>query len=126
MRVDPTIKGITAGTTDDTLAALRLKHRKNHGKVRTKGELAPQTLATYHAEMIIPAIGEVRAGETNVPFLARLFADAEHGRKHGNYLPACTDAQPGNQGGARRDDQPRRRARSLGSQPHGQRLPIRP
>ena len=89
-RVDPTIKGITADTTYDTLAALWLQHRKDHGKVRTRGKLAPQTLATYHAEIehvIIPAIGQVRVGETNVPFLDRLFADVEHGRKHGNYQP---------------------------------------
>lgn len=89
-RVDPTIKGITADTTYDTLSALWLQHRKDHGKVRTKGKLAPQTLATYHAEIehvIIPAIGKVRVGETNVPFLDRLFADIEHGRKHGNYQP---------------------------------------
>ncbi len=89
-RVDPTIKGITADTTYDTLAALWLQHRKDHGKVRTKGKLAPQTLATYNAEIehvIIPAIGQVRVGETNVPFLDRLFADVEHGRKHGNYQP---------------------------------------
>lgn len=89
-RVDPTIKGITADTTYDTLAALWLQHRKDHGKVRTRGKLAPQTLATYHAEIehvIIPAIGKVRVGETNVPFLDRLFADVEHGRKHGNYQP---------------------------------------
>lgn len=89
-RVDPTIKGITADTTYDTLAALWLQHRKDHGKVRTKGKLAPQTLATYRAEIehvIIPAIGQVRVGETNVPFLDRLFADVEHGRKHGNYQP---------------------------------------
>lgn len=89
-RVDPTIKGITADTTYDTLAALWLQHREDHGKVRTKGKLAPQTLATYHAEIehvIIPAIGKVRVGETNVPFLDRLFADVEHGRKHGNYQP---------------------------------------
>lgn len=89
-RVDPTIKGISADTTYDTLAALWLQHRKDHGKVRTKGKLAPQTLATYNAEIqhvIIPAIGKVRVGETNVPFLDRLFADVEHGRKHGNYQP---------------------------------------
>ncbi len=89
-RVDPTIKGITADTTYEVLAALWLQHRKDHGKVRTKGKLAPQTLATYHAEIehvIIPAIGKVRVGETNVPFLDRLFADVEHGRKHGNYQP---------------------------------------
>jgi integrase len=90
MRVDPTIKGITPETTYDTLAALWLQHRQDHGKVRTKGKLAPQTLATYNAEIehvIIPAIGKVRVGETNVPFLDRLFADVEHGRKHGNYQP---------------------------------------
>ena len=87
-RVDPTIKGITPDTTYDTLAALWLQHRKDHGKVRTKGKLAPQTLATYNAEIehvITPAIGKVRVGETNVPFLDRPFADVEHGRKHGNY-----------------------------------------
>lgn len=89
-RVDPTIKGITPDTTYDTLAALWLQHRKDHGKVRTKGKLAPRTLATYNAEIqhvILPAIGKVRIRETNVPFLDRLFADVEHGRKHGNYQP---------------------------------------
>jgi integrase len=89
-RVDPTIQGITADTTYEVLAALWLQHRKDHGKLRTKGKLAPQTLATYNAEIehvIIPAIGQVRVGETNVPFLDRLFADVEHGRKHGNYQP---------------------------------------
>lgn len=45
-RVDPTIKGITPDTTYDTLAALWLQHRKDHGKVRTKGKLAPQTPAS--------------------------------------------------------------------------------
>jgi integrase len=87
-RVDPTITGITPDTTFDTLAGYWLRHRKDHGKVRTKGSLAPQTLATYHAEIehvIIPAIGGVQVRETTVPFLDRLFADIEHGRKHGNY-----------------------------------------
>lgn len=89
-RVDPTITGITPETTYDTLARLWLQHRKNHGKVRTKGRLAPQTLAAYNAEIehvVLPAIGKVRVGETNVAFLDRLFADVEHGRKHGNYQP---------------------------------------
>lgn len=89
-RVDPTIKGITPDTTYDTLAALWLQHRTDHGKVRTKGKLAPQTLATYNAEIehvILPAIGKVRIRETNVPFLDRLFADVEHRRRHGSYQP---------------------------------------
>lgn len=89
-RIDPTISGITPDTTYDTLAVLWLQHRQDHGKVRTKGKLAPQTLATYNAEIehvIIPAIGKVRIRETNVPFLDRLLADVEHGRKHGNYQP---------------------------------------
>jgi integrase len=87
-RVDPTITGITPDTTYDVLAELWLQHRRDHGKVRVKGLLAPQTLATYHAEIehvIIPAIGKVQVRETTVPFLDRLFADVEHGRKHGNY-----------------------------------------
>ena len=89
-RIDPSITGITPDTTYDTLAALWLQHRKDHGKVKTKGKLAPQTLATYNAEIehvILPAIAKVRIRETNVPFLDRLFADVEHGRKHGNYQP---------------------------------------
>lgn len=89
-RVDPSISGITPDTTYDTLAGLWLQHRQDHGKVKVKGKLAPQTLATYNAEIvnvIIPAIGKVRIRETNVPFLDRLFADVEHGRRHGAYLP---------------------------------------
>ena len=89
-RVDPTIAGITPATTFETLAGYWLQHRKDHGKVKTKGPLAPQTLATYHAEIehvIIPAIGGVQVRETTVPFLDRFFADVEHGRRHGNYQP---------------------------------------
>lgn len=55
-----------------------------------QGQARAQTLATYNAEIqhvILPAIGKVRIRETNVPFLDRLFADVEHGRKHGNYQP---------------------------------------
>lgn len=87
-RVDPTMSGVTADTTFEKLAEVWLQHRCDHGKVRTKGALAPQTLATYNAEIehvIIPAIGQVRVKEANVPFLDRLFADVEHGRKHGKY-----------------------------------------
>jgi hypothetical protein len=92
-RVDPTITGITPDTTFQTLCAVWLQHRKDHEKLRTKGPLAPQTLATYHAEIthvILPAIGQVQVREADVPFLDRLFADVEHGRKHGNYA-----ARPG-------------------------------
>lgn len=92
-RVDPTMTGVTADMTFETLADVWIQHRRDHGKVRTKGKLAPQTLATYSAEIehvIIPAIGEVRVKEANVPFLDRLFADVEHGRKHGRYA-----ARPG-------------------------------
>lgn len=87
-RVDPTMTGVTPDTTIEALANVWLQHRKDHGKVRTKGPLAPQTLATYNAEIvhvIVPAIGQVRIKEANVPFLDRLFADVEHGRKHGRY-----------------------------------------
>lgn len=92
-RVDPTMTGVTADMTFETLADVWIQHRRDHGKVRTKGKLAPQTLATYSAEIehvIIPAIGQVRVKEANVPFLDRLFADVEHGRKHGTYA-----ARPG-------------------------------
>jgi hypothetical protein len=92
-RVDPTMTGVTAAMTFETLAEVWIQHRRDHGKVRTKGKLAPQTLATYNAEIehvIIPAIGQVRVREANVPFLDRLFADVEHGRKHGRYA-----ARPG-------------------------------
>ncbi|KRA29849.1 MULTISPECIES: site-specific integrase [unclassified Nocardioides] len=91
-RVDPSIAGITGDTTFEDLSALWLQHRKDHGKVKTKGLLAPQTLATYQydiKQVIIPAIGHVRVREANIPLLDRLFADVEHGRKHGNY-PART------------------------------------
>lgn len=87
-RVDPTATGVTPDTTLDTLAEVWLQHRRDHGKVRSKGELAPQTLAIYDSEIrnvIIPAVGAVRVKEVNVPFLDRLFADVEHGRKHGAY-----------------------------------------
>lgn len=87
-RVDPSIAGITGDTTFEDLSALWLQHRKDHGKVKTKGLLAPQTLATYQydiQQVIIPAIGQVRVREATIPLLDRLFADVEHGRKHGNY-----------------------------------------
>lgn len=87
-RVDPSIGGVSADTALEDLAALWMQHRKDHGKVKTKGLLAPQTLATYQTDIdqvIIPAIGQVRVREATIPFLDRLFADVEHGRKHGNY-----------------------------------------
>lgn len=87
-RVAPSIAGITADTTFEDLCVLWLEHRKDHGKVKAKGLLAPQTLATYQTEIeqvIIPAIGQVRIQEARIPFLDRLFADVEHGRKHGSY-----------------------------------------
>lgn len=87
-RVDPSITGITGDTTFEDLATLWLQHRKDHGKVKTKGPLAPQTLATYQMDIdqvILPAVGQVRVREATIPFLDRLFADVEHGRKHGNY-----------------------------------------
>jgi integrase len=65
-----------------------VQHRRDHGKVKTKGPLAPQTLATYQTDIdqvIIPAIGQVQVREATVPFLDRVFADVEHGRRHGNY-----------------------------------------
>jgi integrase len=92
-RVDPTITGVTPDTTFETLAGMWLQYRRDHGKVRTNGALAPQTLATYNVEIehvIIPAIGQVRVKEANVPFLDRLFADVERGRQHGRYA-----ARPG-------------------------------
>jgi len=87
-RVDPSITGVTGDTTFEELAGLWLQHRKDHGKVKAKGLLAPQTLATYQTDIeqvIVPAIGQVRVREATIPFLDRLFADVEHGRKHGNY-----------------------------------------
>lgn len=87
-RVDPSITGITPDTTFNDLAALWVQHRGDHGKVKTKGPLAPQTLASYQTDIdqvIIPAIGQVQVREATVPFLDRLFADVEHGRKLGNY-----------------------------------------
>ena len=92
-RVDPTITGVAPDMTFEVLAAFWLRHRRDHGKLRTKGPLAPQTLATYNSEIehvIVPAIGQVLVKEANVPFLDRLFADVEHGRKHGAYA-----ARPG-------------------------------
>ena len=92
-RSDPTITGVTPNMAFEVLAGIWLQHRRDHGKIRTKGPLAPQTLATYNSEIdhvIIPAIGRVRVKEANVPFLDRLFADVEHGRKHGDYA-----ARPG-------------------------------
>ena len=87
-RIDPTATGVTAATTFQELAQVWLQHRRDHGKSRSSGELARQTLAVYNSEIqnvIIPAIGGVRAGEASVPFLDRLFADVEHGRDHGAY-----------------------------------------
>lgn len=87
-RVDSSVTGITGTTTYRTLAEHWLRHRKDHGKVRAKGPVAPQTLAGYKGEIdqvILPAIGEVQIRETTVPFLDRLFADIEHGRQHGRY-----------------------------------------
>lgn len=87
-RIDPTATGVTSATTFETLARVWLEHRRDHGKARSQGALAPQTLAIYDSEIqnvIIPAIGGVRVGEANVPFLDRLFADVEHGRGHGSY-----------------------------------------
>lgn len=96
-RVDPTIKGITADTTYDTLAALWLQHRKDHGKVRTKGKLAPQTLATYHAEIqhvIIPAIGKVRVGEPTSRSWTGSSPTSNTAASTATTSPASTDAPP--------------------------------
>lgn len=87
-RADRTATGIRRHDTFETLANLWLQHRSDHGKKRSKGALAPQTLATYASEIrnvIIPAVGSVQIKEANVPFLDQLFADIEHGRKHGMY-----------------------------------------
>jgi integrase len=87
-RIDPTAIGVTAATTFEELAQVWLRHRRDHGKARSTGELAMQTLAIYSSEIqnvIIPAIGGVRIGEASVPLLDRLFADVEHGRDHGAY-----------------------------------------
>jgi integrase len=83
-----TTGGVTAATTFETLAALWLEHRTDHGKTRSDGPLAAQTLAAYDAAirlMVVPAIGRVQVRETNVILLDRLFADIEHGRSHGAY-----------------------------------------
>ncbi|TWP34292.1 tyrosine-type recombinase/integrase [Leekyejoonella antrihumi] len=85
-RGDPTAIGIRRQDTFETLANLWLQHRRDHGKARSSGALAPQTLAVYASEIrnvIIPAIGNVQIGESTVPFLDQLFADVEHGRRHG-------------------------------------------
>ena len=89
-RIDVTVNGLGPTTTYETLAPYWLQHRRDHGKVRAKGPLAPQTLATYNAEIehvIVPAIGHVQVRETTVPLLDRLFADVEQGRRHGNLEP---------------------------------------
>ena len=83
-----TTGGVTAATTFESLAALWLEHRSDHGKTRSDGPLAAQTLAAYDAAirlMVVPAIGRVQVRETNVILLDRLFADIEHGRPHGAY-----------------------------------------
>ena len=80
--------GVTPTTTFQALAVLWLQHRSDHGKTRSDGPLAAQTLAAYDAAirlMVIPAIGHVQVRETNVILLDRLFADIEHGRSHGAY-----------------------------------------
>ena len=80
--------GVTSTTTFETLAALWIEHRTDHGKTHSDGPLAAQTLAAYDAAirlMVIPAIGHVQVRETNVILLDRLFADIEHGRPHGAY-----------------------------------------
>jgi integrase len=80
--------GATSDMSFETLATVWLQHRKDHGKARSDGPLAPQTLAAYDAvirTMIIPAIGKVQVREADVLFLDRLFADIENGRRHGSY-----------------------------------------
>lgn len=87
-RTDATASGAAPHMTFETLAGLWLQHRRDHGKVRSRGTLAPQTLAAYDSEIrnvIVPAIGGVQVKEANVPLLDRLFADIEHGRAHGSY-----------------------------------------
>ena len=87
-RTDPTIRGVTATTTVEALAATWLQHRRDHGKARSAGSLRAQTLSTYDNEIrlvIVPAIGQVQIREVNVPFLDRLLADVEHGRSYGAY-----------------------------------------
>lgn len=87
-RTDATASGAAPHMTFETLAGLWLQHRRDHGKVRSKGTLAPQTLAAYDSEIrnvIVPAIGGVRITEATVPLLDRLFANVEHGRAHGSY-----------------------------------------
>lgn len=84
----PTPDGVLAETTFESLAALWLRHRNDHGKTRSNGPLAAQTLAAYDSAiriMVIPAVGNVQVREANVVFLDRLFADIEHGRRHGAY-----------------------------------------
>jgi integrase len=83
-----TTEGVTSGMTFESLSALWLRHRKDHGKTRSNGPLAAQTLAAYDSvirTMIVPAVGHVQVREANVVFLDRLFADIENGRRHGRY-----------------------------------------
>ena len=87
-RVERNDKAIRAQDTLETLADAWLQHRRDHGKARSKGTLAPQTLAAYHSEIrnvILPAVGSVQIREATVPFLDRLLADVEHGRRRGDY-----------------------------------------
>lgn len=38
-RIDPTITGVTPGTTFEALSHIWLEYRRDHGKVRTRGRL---------------------------------------------------------------------------------------
>lgn len=91
VRSDPSVRDISSAITFEELATRWLQYRKDHGKVRSNGPLAKQTLAVYTSEVtnvINPAIGAVQIKEASVPMLDRLFADVEAGRDHGTYKGA--------------------------------------
>jgi integrase len=88
----PMTEGVRSDMTFESLSALWMRHRQDHGKTRSNGPLAAQTLAAYDSvirNMIVPAVGSVQVREANVPFLDRLFADIENGRQHGRYPQQC-------------------------------------
>ncbi|TIC79261.1 tyrosine-type recombinase/integrase [Nocardioides sp. GY 10127] len=79
---------IRGDTTVGELAEIWLEHRRQHGKSRSEGPLAPQTLAGYDNEVrvaVVPALGGVHLREITVPLLDNLFAAIENGRPHGRY-----------------------------------------
>ncbi|WP_244931097.1 tyrosine-type recombinase/integrase [Nocardioides sp. W7] len=65
-RSDPGTQGIRRDTTLEALAEIWIAHRAEHGKSRSEGPLAPQTLAIYANEIrqvVIPALGQVHVRE---------------------------------------------------------------